>query len=252
MATPLDRRLEAAPAPLFAPLGLALPLRIEQTGRDAFAADPALASFALRSARAVLEADAVSASFDPSAEALDAAPFAATLALTRILADEMGEEAAALGILAAPSTLVSGGGTVDEAARLASAAVDGLCGAGVAALVLLEAVEAPDPKLFASFDAAFNLAHYYQVPVLYLARHALAPGIAAAARKAGARWAVGPGDADGNVASVPLNLFDGDGQAASAWAAGLPAGVRLYVSSWELPADMPVESVAALRRALCA
>ena len=247
MATPLDRRLEAVTAPLFAPLGLALPLRIEQIGRDEFAADPALASFALRSARAVLEADAVSTDFDPSAQAVGSG----TLALTRRLADEMGEEAAILGTLAAPSTLVSGGGTVEEVVRLASAAVDGLCGAGVAALVLLEAVEDPDPELFARFDAAFNLAHYYQVPVLYLARHALAPGVAEAVRKAGARWAVGPGDADGNVASVPLNLFDGDGRAASAWAAGLPAGVRLHVSSWELPADTPVESVAALRRALC-
>ena len=149
----------------------------------------------------------------------------------------------------APSTLVRQAGVTDaEAARLASAAVDGLCGAGAAGLVMLEAEEDPDPALFGDFDAAFNLAAYYQVPVLYLARREVDPGVLDAARAAGARWAVGPGDVDGAVASVPLGLFDGDD--ASGWAAGLPGGVRLFVSSWEVPADTQVESVAALRRAL--
>lgn len=241
MTVPLDRRLESAPAPLFAPLGLALPLRIEQTGRDAFDADPALASFVLRSARAVLEADAVAASFDP-----DRMPSEEALALTRRLADEMGEETAVLGTLAAPSALDVEG---TDAARSATAAVDGLCGAGAAALVMLEAAEDPDPALFGDFDAAFNLAAYYQVPVLYLARRRVDPAVLDAARVAGARWAVGPGDADGAVASVPLGLFDGED--AAAWSSGLPGGVRLFVSSWEVPADTKVESVAALRRALC-
>ncbi len=244
MTLPLDRRLEAAPAPLFAPLGLALPLRVEQTGREAFDADPALASFTLRSARAVLEADAMAAGFDDAG-----APSEATLALTRRLADEMGAETAVLGTLAAPSAL-AGAGTVEDAARRMTAAVEGLCGAGVAALVMLEAAENPNPTLFRDFDAAFNLAAYYQVPVLYLARHAQAPGVLDAARAGGARWAVGPGDADGAVASVPLDMFGGDESAAAVWAAGLPGGVRFYISSWEIPADTPVEAVAAVRRAL--
>ena len=244
---PLDRRLEGAPAPLFAPLGLALPLRIEQISREEFAADPALASFALRSARAALEADAVAPAFDPAAA--DAAD-EGTLALTRRIAGEMGEDIAVLGTLAAPSAF-AGALAVEEAARRAARAVDGLCAAGVSALAMLEESAAPDPGLFGAFDAAFNLAHYYQVPVLYLARHSQEPGVLDAARGAGARWAVGPGDADGAVASVPLALFDGDGRAASGWAATLPAGVRLFVSSWEVPAETPVEAVAALRRALC-
>ena len=243
MTVPLDRRLESAPGPLFAPMGLALPLRVEQTGRDAFDADPALASFTLRSARAALEADAMAAGFDHAG-----VPSEATLALTRRLADEIGGDATVLGTLPAPD----GAGTVEDAARRTTAAVEGLCGAGAGALVMLEAAEDPDPAPFRGFDAAFNLAAYYQVPVLYLARHAQAPGVLDAARAAGARWAVGPGDADGAVASVPLDLFDGDGAAASAWAAGLPRGVRLYVSSWEIPAGTPVEAVAAVRRALCA
>ena len=244
MTAPLDRRMEAARAPLFAPLGLALPLGIEQVAREDLCADPALASFALRSAQAALEADAIAASFDCAGT-----PGGATLALTRRLADEVGPGTAVIGTLAAPSTLAADG-AVEEAARRASAAVDGLCDAGVAALVMLEAAADPDPALFGAFDAAFNLAAYYQVPVLYLARRALPPDIAAAARAAGARWAVGPGEVDGAVASVPLALFGGD--AAAGWAAGLPAGVRFYVSSWEIPAGTPVESVAGLRRALCA
>ena len=238
MTVPLDRRMETASAPLFAPLGLALPLGVEQTGREAFDADPALASFVLRSARAVLEADAIAAAFDCAG-----GPSDGTLALTRRLADEMGEGTAVLGTLAAPSALD---------ARRATAAVDGLCGAGVAGLIMLEAAEDPDPASLGDFDAAFNLAAYYQVPVLYLARREVGPAVLDAARAAGARWAVGPGDADGAVASVPLDLFDGDGTAATAWTAGLPGGVRLFVSSWEVPAGTPVESVAALRRALCA
>ena len=36
MTAPLDRRIEAARAPLFAPLGLALPLGIEQVAREDF------------------------------------------------------------------------------------------------------------------------------------------------------------------------------------------------------------------------
>ena len=236
MTVPLDRRMETASAPLFAPLGLALPLGVEQTGREAFDADPALASFVLRSARAVLEADAIAAAFDCAG-----GPSDGTLALTRRLADEMGEGTAVLGTLAAPSALD---------ARRATAAVDGLCGAGVAGLVMLEAAEDPDPASLGDFDAAFNLAAYYQVPVLYLARREVGPAVLDAARAAGARWAVGPGDADGAVASIPLDLFDGDDS--SGWSAGLPGGVRLFVSSWEVPAGTPVESVAALRRALCA
>ena len=147
MATPLDRRLEAAPAPLFAPLGLALPLRIEQTGPDEFAADAALASFTLRSAQAVLEADAIAAAFDPAAE-LDGEPLAGMLALTRRLVDEMGDRTAVLGTLAAPSTLIAHvSGAVEEAARLTAArAVDGLCGAGVAGLVMLEAERGAGPR----------------------------------------------------------------------------------------------------------
>ena len=243
MTLPLDRRLESAPGSLFAPLGLALPLRIEQTGRDAFDADPALASFVLRSARAVLEADALAAGFDPAG-----VPSEATLALTRRLADEIGGDAAVLGTLPAPAAL-AGAGTVEDAARRTTAAVEGLCGAGAAALVMLEAAEDPDPALFRDFDAAFNLAAYYQVPVLYLARHAQASGVLDAARAAGARWAVGPGDADGAVASVPLDMFGGN-ESAAGWAAELPGGVRFYVSSWQIPADTPVEAVATVRRAL--
>ena len=240
MTSLLDRRMESAPGPLFVPLGLALPLRIEQVDRESFDADPAVASFALRSARAVLEADAVAASFDPAG-----APSEAALALTRRLVDEIGAETAVLGTLPAPSTAALAGDAA-EAARLTARAVDGLCGAGVAALVMLEEVEHPDPGVFGAFDAAFNLAAYYQVPVLYLARHAQDPRVLEAARAAGARWALGPGDADGGVASVPLDLFADNGAAT-----GLLPGARLYVSSWEVPADTPVESVAALRRALC-
>lgn len=243
MTVPLDRRLETARTPLFAPLGLALPLRIEQTGRDEFDADPALASFTLRSARAALEADAVAAAFD-SADL----PTEDTIALTRRLADEIGEGTAVFGTLAAPSAL-AGTGTVEEAARRTTAAVEGLCGAGAAALVMLDAAEDPDPALFGEFDAAFNLAAYYQVPVLYLARHAQAPGVLDAARAAGAHWAVGPGDSDRAVTSVPLDLFEGDGAAAGR-AAGLACGAQLHVSSWEIPAETPVEAVAAVRGAL--
>ena len=244
MTMPLDRRLETAAAPLFAPLGLALPLRIEQTDREEFDADPALASFTLRSAQAVLEADAIAAAFDYAG-----LPSDAVLALTRRLVEEMGEQTSVLGTIGAPSAL-SGTRPVDEAARLTAAAVDALCGAGIAALVMLEAAKDPDPTLFGEFDAAFNLAAYYQVPVLYLARHAQGAGLLDAARTAGARWAVGPGDADGAAASAPLDLLNRDAAAASAWAGGLPAGVRLYVSSWEIPGETPVEAVAALRGAL--
>ncbi len=233
MTVSLDRRMEGAPSPLFAPLGLALPLRIEQTGRDQFDAEPALASFTLRSAQAVLEADAIAAGFDSAG-----VPSEATLALTRRLADEIGERTAVLGTLAARSAT--------------AAAVEGLCGAGAAALVMLEEADERGPALPDGVDAAFNLAAYYGVPALYLARRTVDAGVLDAARAAGARWAVGPGGTDGAVASVPLDLFDGDGAAASAWAAGLPGGVRLYVSSWEIPADTPVEAVAAVRRALCA
>ena len=236
MTTPLDRLMESAPGPLFAPLGLALPLRIEQAERDEFESDPALASFVLRSARAVLEADAVAAAFDCAG-----APSEATLALTRRLADEMGDGTAVLGTLAAPSALD---------ARQATAAVEGLCGAGAAGLVVLEEADDPDPGLLGGLDAAFNLAAYYQVPAIYLARRTVDAGVLDAARAAGARWALGPGDADGAVASVPLDLFGGDEAAASDWAASLPGEVRLYISSWEIPADTPVEAVAAVRRAL--
>ncbi|MDE0410209.1 MAG: hypothetical protein OXN81_20380 [Alphaproteobacteria bacterium] len=233
MTVPLDRRLESAPAPLFAPLGLALPLRIEQTGRDAFDAEPALASFVLRSALAVLEADAMAAGFDSAGVASEA-----TLELTRRLANEIGDRTVVLGTLAAGSATAG--------------AVEGLCRAGATGLVVLEEADDPDPGLLGGLDAAFNLAAYYQVPAVYLARRTVDAGVLDAARAAGARWAVGPGDTDGAVASIPLELFGRHEPAASDWAAGLPRGVRLYISSWEIPADTPVEAVAAVRRALCA
>ena len=184
--------------------------------------------------------------FPPSFDCFRHAVSAATLALTqRLVGRDRNAETAVLGTLAAPGDPGRCRGDRGGRPGCASAAVDGLCGAGVAALIMLEGVEHPDPGSFRAFDAAFNLAAYYQIPVLYLARHAQPPCVLDAARAAGARWAVGPGDVDREVASVPLELFDGGG------ASGLPACVRLHVSSWEVPAGTPVEAVAALRRALC-
>jgi len=287
MATPLDRRLAKAAAPLFAPLGVRIVLRLEQVEYAEFAADAALASFSLRSALGVLEADAIAVAFDTWAEAeaagrriartpdggiaepgkaldmpvdaesaLEAAPLAATAALTRRVCEEIGEAAAVLGTMCGPATLLTrlhgaarGDDMIDAAARLAAKSLDMLCGAGVAAVVLLEE-EPAEPALFARFDAAFNLARYYQVPVLYLSCGALSGQAADSARAAGATWAVGPGDADGAVAAIPLAAFAQDGDFGAGWKAALPDTVRLLVSAWEIPAQTGAETILRVRNVL--
>lgn len=287
MATPLDRRLAKAAAPLFAPLGLRIVLRLEQVEHAEFADDAALASFSLRSAQGVLEADAIAVAFDTWAEAeaagrklartddggmgepgkplgkpvdpeaaLEAAPLAATAALTRRVCEEMGEAVAVLGTMSGPATLLArlhgaarGEDLIDAAAQLAAKSVDMLCGAGVAAIVLLED-EPAEPALFGRFDAAFNLARYYQVPVLCLSRGAMSNEVGDAARAAGATWAVGPGDADGAVAAIPLEAFAEDGDFVASWKAGLPNSVRLFVSAWEIPAETGAETILRVRKTL--
>ena len=284
MATPLDRRLEGAATPLFAPLGLGVVLRLEQLDHAAFMADPALASFSLRSAQEVLQADAIAVAFDTWAEAeaagrtlaragdgsvsrpadplttpvdpaavIDAAPVAVTAALTRRAREEMADGVSVVGTMTAPATLLKrlygtarGPAPVAAAAQLSSKMVDLLCGAGVAAIVLLED-EPPEPALFGQFDAAFNLAGYYQVPVLYLSRTALSAQAGEAARGAGARWAIGPGDADGLVAAIPLGAFAADGDFGADWKRGLPDTVRLFLSAWEIPAETAAETILRVR-----
>jgi len=197
----------------------------------------------------------------------DPAKFVATptishvLAVTRQLCETTGQHACVLGCLTGPATLLRrffGAAAAEELlAALAAgklAAVDrqrldklaslsvslarAYCELGVGGLVLVEEAVPQTPELAAAFDALFNLAAYYGVPIVVVSRAAMSSAVAAAYTKLGAGYIVAPGTEDARVVAIaPEALLHPEVPRAKG------AG-HLVATTWEVPAEVAPERLA--------
>jgi len=185
------------------------------------------------------------------------------LAVTRQLCETTGEHACVLGCLTAPATLLlrlfgapsakrlvaaldagkpaaADKRRLDKVASLSVALARAYCELGVGALALIEDAVPQSPALAGAFDALFNLASYYGVPVVVVSRASMSSGVCDMYAKLGAGYVVAPGTRDDRVAAVAPEALSGT-QEALAQSKG--AG-RLVTTTWEVPADTAPERLA--------
>lgn len=249
MAARLDAVLRRAGRDLFLPLTFRLAQRLEQVTPEDFAGDPALAAFVLRSAQKLFEADGAVNWFDSRLESTAADEDAASpeaflespsirvaLDLARRLAGDAGHDELVLGYMTGPATLPGRG-------ALSLALAKAYCEANVSALLLAEdaplgvAATAPCEAL----APMLNLAAYYGIPVLVLARHRPDPAVVARLRSLGARVA-GP-DAE-EIVTLPI----GERAPADCLAEWKTGRGRLVLSAWDIPPETAPEDVVAVAR----
>jgi hypothetical protein len=200
----------------------------------------------------------------PDPGAFVAAPaIAHVLAVTRQLCETNGERACVLGCLTGPATLLTrlfgapgakklaaaldAGGLpeserrrLDRAASLSVALARAYCELGVGGLALLEDAVPQSPGLAGAFDALFNLASYYGVPIVVVSRASLPPEVGDAYAQLGTGYVVAPGTQGSRVVAVaPESLSGGE----EALCRPIGAG-RLVATTWEVPADAAPECVA--------
>ncbi len=200
----------------------------------------------------------------PDPEAFVAAPaIAHVLEVTRQLCETGGERACVLGCLTGPATLLTrlfgapgaqklaaalDAGRLQEAERrrleraasLSVALARAYCELGAGGLALLEDAVPQSPGLVGAFDALFNLASYYGVPVAVVSRASLPSGVGDAYVQFGAGYLVAPGTKDSRVVAVAPELPSGSEEDLRR-----PTGAgRLVATTWEVPADAAPERVA--------
>lgn len=204
MSVGLDKLLAKKPAGICVPLAFRIALKLDQLSWEEACEDVGLTVFALRNAQKLFKADGVVTWFDTWLEAeacgaqvkrgplgevlgasppagvpdtatfVAAAPIARVAEITRRLVGETGEQACVLGYLTGPATLRARLGNADAAA-LSTALVKLYGEAGVGALVFAE-----DEPPARPFDPVANLAGYYNLPMLLVARGGVTPEQAAA------------------------------------------------------------------------
>ena len=282
MSGAFEQALRRQGAPVFAPLAFRLAARLEQASWDELVEEPALTAHAVRTAIPLLGLDAVFAWLDPWIEAeaagrrvsrsgdgavtqagaplsapADAEVFAAhatvraAVDVAARLAAERPGKALILGAISGPATLLDrlyGTAAIDRARAEAGVALSlrlarGFAEAGVDALVAIEDASDVDPDRLSAFAPVFNLAAYYNRPIVLLGARPLPDAYCEAARQAGARLVAAPG-LGGEALVAPVEAF-AEGAIGPA-----PSETRIVFSAGELPPDTPAEAVLAAARAL--
>ncbi|HXP31555.1 MAG TPA: hypothetical protein VN832_10725 [Stellaceae bacterium] len=255
MAARLDALLRRAGRDLFLPLSFRLAQRLEQVAPEEFAADPALAAFALRSAQKLFGADGTINWFDPALESASAGadgvppeailkrpPLSVALDLARRLADEAGNDDLVLGYLTGPATL-SRRLAFKHASQIPLAMAKAYCEAKVSALLLAE--EAPlGPETVVHCETLaplLNLAAYYGIPVLLLPRHRPGPAFIKRIHELGVRIAR---SGAGAIVTLPIGERTPD-ECLAGWEKG---SGRLVLSAWDIPPETAPEDVVAVAR----
>jgi uroporphyrinogen-III decarboxylase len=200
-------------------------------------------------------------------DSLSAEPLRTVLDLTARLCTEVGDRTAVLGYLTGGATLLGrlyGGSRrdkvlaamrsgkisdgdkklLDGAVQLSNAVANAYCERGIGGLVFVEHDPVTDFEYFAAFDAVFNLARYYGVPVMILARSQTDAAMAEFVRRCGAKWMVAPGVGQPDVGVVPLDAFGEAGEDAIG-ATGSGRG-RVFVTEWDLAPDTAPSAVTAM------
>jgi hypothetical protein len=259
----------SVPGPvLFAPIVFRLAMKLEQVAWNKFADDPTEAVYVLRSAQRLFKQDAVVAWFDtwleaeaagavverddlgrvnssqppamlpPVSDALSASPLVHAVEIVRRLNVEIGSSQAPLAMLTAATTLRARlGSSVDYARELSVALARAYCEAGAGALLLVQEDDSPDLADLGEFASLFNVARYYDTPVILLNRHPLSPqGVAIAESITGGLYVTA---SQAGTAVFPLP----DTRVPN-------ARTRLALSRWEVDAETAPETVQAWRHAL--
>lgn len=298
MSVRLDRLLSQKRRDLFVPLSFRLSAKLEQMDWEELVEDPTYAAFALRNGQKLFHADGVVNWFDTCLEAeaagveverdnmgrvvrrgdpLDSLPdtasilqrgeIPAALDLARRLCEETRDEATVLGYLTGPRTLVAH--MLDDDKQEDRDTLDGAVGislqlareyleAGVGCLLLVEEYEW-DSGYLRSLEPVFNLANYYDVPLMLLNRHPMSPRQREEASKAGFRYASAP-DADTSggapadeVCPIPTEPLASEEFSGEGWLQerrGEGGGGRIYVSEWELSVETLPENLIDMGRSL--
>ena len=287
MAAALDKLRRNAGRPLFGPIHFRMAMAIEQLEWREMAEDAALASFTLRTAQKLFGADIVVNTFDPWLEAeaagvpverdssgdvirsgpfLTEAPDAGAVAsaaqaqhaidVCSRLSGELGDDVVSAGYLTGGVTLLHrlygaerAPALIEAASRISVALANAYCEAGAGALLVAEDEPVGGADHLGAFDALFNVARYFDVPIIWIARHPVKRGVAKAVREAGASMIAAPGEfGDGSV-SAPLELFSDGGSSVAEWLSErrLAAG-SVFITEWDLPSVTRPEAVIEIRR----
>ncbi len=185
------------------------------------------------------------------------------LAVTRQLCETTGQHACVLGCLTGPATLLlrffraasakrlgaaldagkpaaADKQRLDKLASLSVVLARAYCELGVGGLALLEEAVPQSPALAEAFDALFNLASYYGVPIVVVSRAPMSSAVCDMYAKLGAGYIVAPGAQDARVEAIsPVALSEMNAAVPQHKGAG-----RLVATTWEVPADTAPERLA--------
>lgn len=299
MSARLDRLLSRKRRDLFAPLSFRLSAKLEQMDWDELVEDPTYAAFALRNAQKLFHADGVVNWFDTCLEAeaagveverdemgrvvhrgdpvdslpdpasvLERGEIPAALDVARRLCEETRDESAVLGYLTGPRTLLayllgeSAGedrDALNDAAQLSLQLAREYCEAGVGCLLVAEEHEAEDSGYLRSLEPVFNLANYYDVPLMLLNQRPMPPQQREEASQAGFRYVSAPDadipeeDSTAGVCPIPTDQLTSEEFSGEDWLQerrSEDGGERIYVSEWELPVETLPENLIDIGRAL--
>ena len=243
---------------VFLPLVYRLAATLEQMTWHDLAEDPPSATYALRSARSLfglsamvthfrvgVEAEACGADLGRddegdwsaprgladaaalTAEALDRAPVAQTLDVTRRLAEELRGTAAAVGVVTGPRTLGALFDGRPDLGQFYAALARAYAERGVQMLLVVERPgSGPAPEGF-SFAPLFNVLNYFRVPAVLLDPEHATP-------TAGFRLAA--------QRPLPLAALEGEPSNVEVWRR---EGGPLLLTEWEVPPRLPAQRLAA-------
>jgi uroporphyrinogen-III decarboxylase len=205
---------------------------------------------------------------------LAAEPIRYVVDLTKRLCSEVGSDATVLGYLTGGATLINyllPAGTkheirkdlerdkfsvptrraVEAVAQLSVALANVYCEAGVGALVVVEHDAVDSPAYLRGFDSLFNVARYFNVPIILLCRHAPDAAFVEAARKAGVAHVVSRASKDAKLVAVPCGTAAELASFVAGWSKG-GGSRRLVATEWEIPADAAPEDLIALQKKIAA
>lgn len=284
MAGRLSALLNRRGDDLFVPLAFGLSRHIEQVVWQEFVEDPTLTTFALNAAKKSLHADGVINWFDgwleaesagtlcsrdnegqvekieeppsplPTAEAVLAKlPVRSAIDVAARLCRQVDDQGIVLGYMSGPATILARvGGAADRAEHtieIMLALAKAYLEAGVSGLLLAEEIEAAPQQRSAieGLRPLFNLAEYYETPIVYLPRRPPAVEIATALSDMGARIAAAGGDCQ--ILTLPVGEATAD-DCVALWRRESGDRRRLVLSAWDVPAHAPPQDVITIAQRL--
>lgn len=201
-------------------------------------------------------------------------PVGQVLEVTRRLASESADQSAVLGYLTGGASLLAhlfgdesaqalmssietgrppkaDAELMDAVGQISVKIADAYCSAGVSALLLAEEIPVRSAACLKPFEPLLNLAAYYNVPVILVARIGIDAVVADEIRRIGVSCVGSTEAPDGRVIGIPIDVLP-DEIMMRGWlsrVSGSP-GSRTFLTGWDLPATAGAETVTALSKAI--